>query len=302
MAGVLMGAPVVCLIGFGEVGQTLAANLRERGVELRAWDVLFPDPQSVPSRALAGSGVDAAPSAAAAIAGSGIVISAVTAADCTTVARTAASVLEEGAFFLDLNSVSPATKAAAAAAIEAGRGRYVEAAVMSPINPKGVRSPMLLGGPHAAAFLSLGRELGFAGTEIASDTIGRASATKMCRSVMIKGIEALLAESLLAARHYGVEAAVLESLRGLLPAADWRTLAHYMIGRSLQHGRRRAAEMREVAITVREAGIDPWMSSAAAERQDWAAAHAAALGRPTLEDMLDAILANIPAANGANAC
>lgn len=297
-----MSLPVTCLIGFGEVGQTLAADLRERKVLTRTWDILFANPESPPSRALAGSGVSAASSAADAITGAGVVISAVTATDCLAAARTAAPLLEPGAYYLDLNSVSPATKIAAGKAVAAGLGRYVEAAVMSPIDPKGVASPMLVGGPHAAAFLDLARRLGFTGTEIASDTIGRASATKMCRSVMIKGIEALMAESLLAARRYGVEAAVLESLKGLLPSADWPSLAKYMIGRSLQHGARRAAEMREVAITVREAGIDPWMSNAAVERQDWAAAHAAALGHQTLDGMLDAILAAIPRANGAREC
>ena len=297
-----MSAPATCLIGFGEVGQTLAGDLHARGLTVRAWDILFPDPQSVPSRALSAGNVGAAQSPADAIAGAQLVICAVTASDCLAAARTAAPLLADGAYFLDLNSVSPATKLAASQLLAAGRGRYVEAAVMSPISPKGSKSPILLGGPYANEFLPLAQSLGFAATEVSSDTIGRASATKMCRSVMIKGIEALLTESLLAARHYGVEATVLESLKGLLPAADWRTLSHYMIGRSLQHGRRRAAEMREVAITVREAGIDPWMSTASAERQDWAAAHSAARTRDTLEGTLDAILASLPRDAGARPC
>ena len=87
-----------------------------------------------------------------------------------------------------------------------------KAAVMSPIHPKRVASPMLFGGPHAAEFLPIARQLGFIGASVFSDQIGSASAAKMCRSVMVKGMEALLGESLLAARHYGVEDAVLESL------------------------------------------------------------------------------------------
>ena len=155
----------------------------------------------------------------------------------------------------------------------------------------GIASAMLLGRPHAAAFLPQARQLGFAGATVFSDIIGRASAAKMCRSAIVKGIEALLTESLLAARRYGVEDAVLESLRDILPVGDWRTLSRYMIGRSMQHGRRRAAEMREVAITVREAGVEPWMSRACAERQDWAAAREHADAHPSLNALLDAILA-----------
>jgi len=119
--------------------------------------------------------------------------------------------------------------------------------------------------------------------------------------VMIKGIEALLAESLLAARRHHVEETVLQSLHDLFPQDDWDRTATYMISRSLQHGRRRAEEMREVARTVAEAGIDPWMSDACAQRQEWAAAHAGARDRSPLAPLLDAVLAAMPAEGTENA-
>ncbi|MDE2053016.1 MAG: DUF1932 domain-containing protein, partial [Gammaproteobacteria bacterium] len=113
------------------------------------------------------------------------------------------------------------------------------------------------------------------------------------RSVMIKGLEALLTESLLAARHHGVDSAVLESLHDLLPAADWQRLADYMIGRSQQHGRRRGEEMREAALAVSEAGVEPLMSLACAARQDWAVAHRPGREPAGLAERLDAVLASI---------
>jgi 3-hydroxyisobutyrate dehydrogenase-like beta-hydroxyacid dehydrogenase len=303
VGGDVSSAQRICLIGFGEVGQRLAADLRSGGeLNLSAWDVLFADPGSAPSRALHGAEVRVGGNAADALAGANIVISAVTAAECVAAARSASASLAPGVLYLDLNSVSPRTKADAALAINVAGGRYVEAAVMSPIAPKGIASPILIGGPHAQAFLPVGRQLGFAGAEVFSEVIGRASAAKMCRSVMIKGIEALLTESLLAARRYGVESAVLASLGDLLPVADWPTRSRYMISRSLQHGRRRAAEMREVAVTVREAGIEPWMSAACAARQDWAAAYADAMRGDSLEAVLDAILASLPDRPGATTC
>jgi 3-hydroxyisobutyrate dehydrogenase-like beta-hydroxyacid dehydrogenase len=295
--------PAVCLLGFGEVGQVLGEDLGARGVRaLSAWDLLFADPSSIPSRGLAGGAVRAGRSAAEALAGATVVISAVTAAECVAAARGAARALAPGAIFLDLNSVSPKTKIEAAQAVTGGDGRYVEAAVMAPIAPKRIASPILLGGPAAADFAPLARELGFSGASVYSEVVGRASAAKMCRSVMIKGIEALLTESLVAARRYGVEDTVLESLHGLLPVGDWRALSRYMISRSLQHGRRRAAEMREVAITVAEAGLDPWMSTACADRQDWAANRAAAQEQQSLDAMLDAILASVAEPPGAPQC
>jgi hypothetical protein len=225
-----------------------------------------------------------------------VILSAVTAANCVPAAREAAAAIPPEAFYLDLNSVAPRTKRAAAAEIEATGGRYVEAAVMSPIGPQRMASPTLIGGAHAAAFEPLARELGFTGVQVFDATLGRASAAKMCRSVMIKGLEALLAESLLAARRHGVEQAVLESLRDLFPKEDWRRSAAYMISRSLQHGRRRAEEMREAAQAVAEAGLEPVMSLACATRQDWAAAHRPARESATLEALLDAILHSIGAA------
>lgn len=281
----------ICLLGFGEVGQTLAADFQAAGVtQLTAFDLLFEDPESACTRAAIEANVRVARDAAEAVATADLVVSAVTAAQDVAAARSVAGAMKANAYFLDVNSVSPGVKAESAALIDAGGARYIEAAIMSPINPKRVGSPMLFGGRHAAAFLPMARELGFSGAEVFSDQIGRASAAKMCRSVMIKGMEALLTESLLSARHYGVESTVIDSLRNLFPGTDWSTLARYMISRSLVHGRRRAEEMREVAQTIREAGLEPHMSAACAQRQDWAAGFREAASIEELDAMLDAVL------------
>ncbi len=161
---------------------------------------------------------------------------------------------------------------------------------MSSIGPRRIESPILLGGPHAEAFVPVAESLGFAGASYYSAEFGRASAAKMCRSVIIKGMEALITEALLPARRFGVESEVLESLHDLLPGVDWTSHARYLIARSLEHGTRRAEEMREVVETVREAGLEPLMSAACAGRQAWAPQFAAALGEASLADMLDAIL------------
>jgi 3-hydroxyisobutyrate dehydrogenase-like beta-hydroxyacid dehydrogenase len=266
----------IALIGFGEVGQTLAQDLAGKA-QLAAWDIAV-----TPDR----PGVRAASSAPDAVRDTELIISAVTADQDLAAAQSVGPL--NGAFFLDLNSCSPGQKVASAEAIQAAGGRYVEAAVMSPIGPKRIASPMLLGGPHAQDFLAAAESLGFTGATPYSEIIGQAAATKLCRSVIIKGVEALLTESLLAARHYSVEQVVLDSLSDLLPLPDWNKTAQYMISRSLEHGTRRAEEMREAARTVEEAGVAGLMSRAIAERQDWAAGHRRALS-PDLAAMLDAI-------------
>jgi 3-hydroxyisobutyrate dehydrogenase-like beta-hydroxyacid dehydrogenase len=195
-----------------------------------------------------------------------------------------------GAFYLDVNSVSPGMKQACSQIIDGAGGRYVEAAVMTPIAPKRIASSMLLGGPHTADFITRAQSLGLSGAKAFSAIIGQASATKMCRSIIIKGVEALLLESMVTARHYGIEKTVLDSLSDLLPVGDWDRLARYMISRALEHGTRRAEEMRESAKTVAEAGLVPLMAIATAEREDWAAAQKQALAQMNdLGAMLDAI-------------
>ncbi|HEY7641931.1 MAG TPA: DUF1932 domain-containing protein [Steroidobacteraceae bacterium] len=280
----------ICLLGFGEVGQALATDLIARGVTaLAAWDILFPVPDSPPRRAVVLVRKVRAATSAQAVEEADLVISAVTAAQDVAAARSVAPYLKRNAYFLDVNSVSPAVKVETSEIVAAAGGRYIEAAIMSPIHPKRAASPMLFGGPHASEFLPIARQLGFSSASVFSDRIGSASAAKMCRSVIVKGMEALLGESLLAARRYGVEDAVLDSLGSLLAKDDWPAQARYMISRSLIHGRRRAEEMREVARTIVEAGFEPRMSSACAVWQDWAAAHRAAAAREDLNDLLDAI-------------
>jgi 3-hydroxyisobutyrate dehydrogenase-like beta-hydroxyacid dehydrogenase len=133
-----------------------------------------------------------------------------------------------------------------------------------------IRVPLLLGGPCAGALQPLLVALGF-DAAVASDRLGVASATKMCRSVMIKGLEAMVIESFTAARACGVEDQVLASLAETFPGIDWETQGGYFFQRAIQHGRRRAEEMREAAETVREAGLEPWSAAGTAERQAWVA-------------------------------
>lgn len=281
----------VALLGLGEVGRTFAEDLRAAGTrDITTWDTAFAEPSSPASRNAAELAISPAASAPDAVRGVDLVVSAVTAAECVAAAESVLSGLSPGTWFFDLNSASPGHKRAAAAAVEAAGGRYVEAALMSPIGPRRIASPFLLGGPHARAFADVAPSLGITGAEVVSDEIGRAAATKLCRSVIVKGLESLLTESLLAARTFGVERDVLDSLPNILPPADWEAVAGYFVSRSLQHGRRRAEEMEEAAATVAEAGVEPHMARATVERQRWAAQFPEALDAGSTIGMVDAVL------------
>lgn len=257
----------LAIIGFGEAGQAIAAGLREEGVtEIAAWDILFPSPEGERLRhAAEATGVHIAASAQDAIRDADVVVAAVTAASSYEAAQSVAGNLTGAPFYLDVNSVSPGRKQATARLLGEG-ARYVDVAILSPIHPKRHKSPLLIAGPHADAVAPVLNALGMVFTIAGAET-GAAAAIKMVRSVMIKGLEALTLECFLAAQRAGVVEEVAASLRNNYPSLDWGKIAEYNIERMASHGGRRAAEMEEVADTLRELGVEPLMVNATVRRQ-----------------------------------
>lgn len=265
--------PRVAFIGFGEAGQAIATGLKGEGVSrIAAWDILFPDAAGAKLRA-AGErlGVRLAASAADAVANSDIVIAAVTAASSVAAAQSAAphlqdsSALKDAPYYLDINSVSPGRKIEVEALL-GGKARYLDVAVIAPIHPALHKTPMLVAGPHAEAAAPLLRELNMV-VSVTGAATGAAAAIKMIRSVMVKGIEAVTLECTLAAQRAGVLEPVLASLKNNYPGLDWGQVADYNIERMASHGERRAAEMEESALTLKELGLDPLMVEATVKRQ-----------------------------------
>jgi 3-hydroxyisobutyrate dehydrogenase-like beta-hydroxyacid dehydrogenase len=261
----------VGLVGYGEVGRILAEDLRAQGVTVHAFDLKLADEGGATMRAHAAAhGVVLRSSHATLAAHADLIVSAVTASQTLAVAQACGPHLRREGYFLDFNSASPGAKQRAAALIDVEGGRYVEAAVMTSIPPHRIRVPLLLGGAYAAELSPLLGALGFV-SRVASDRLGVASATKMCRSVVVKGLEAMVIESFTTARHYGVEDDVIASLQETFPGIDWARQAAYFFQRAIEHGRRRSEEVREVAVTVHDAGLTPWSAFGTAERQGWTA-------------------------------
>jgi 3-hydroxyisobutyrate dehydrogenase-like beta-hydroxyacid dehydrogenase len=261
----------VGLVGYGEVGRILAEDLRKQDVKVSAYDIKLDGEQAGPLRDHAGTfGVALASSHADLAAKADLIVSAVTASQAVPVAIACAPAVQKGAWFLDFNSASPGAKRRAADLIDGAGGRYVEGAVMTSVPPYRIKVPLLLGGGSARDLAPLLVELGF-DAKVASEQLGIASAVKMCRSVMIKGLEAMVIESFTTARAYGVEDAVLASLAETFPGINWEKQGAYFFQRVIEHGRRRSEEVREVAETVREIGLTPWSAQGTAERQAWVA-------------------------------
>lgn len=258
--------PAIGFIGFGEAGSHIAKGLHSEGLDhLYAYDI-----RDVRDRAgLHHTTVVDSPSALAASAD--ILISAVTADSALEAASTFQPLLSSNQLYADINSVSPALKQQIGSAIAKSGAAFVEVAVMAPVPPYAHRVPILINGDGAARFAEIMMPHGMR-MEIVSGQIGSAAAVKMCRSIVVKGLEAIMFECVMSAARYDADDRVFASLNESFPGIDWKKLANYMVGRVVLHGERRAHEMEEVAEMLRSIGIDPIMAEATARRQAWSAA------------------------------
>jgi len=265
--------PRIGFVGFGEAGFHIAGGLRAAGVSrITAFDINANTPglgEKIRSRA-AETGVRLAESNPELTSSADIVISVVTANQALEAARQNAPGLRPEQLYADLNSVSPALKQTIDRVISGTGAQFVEVAVMAPAPPYGHKVPMLVGGAGGAEFIDRLRPFGMQ-MEFTSTRVGEAAATKMCRSIIVKGMEALLTECVLGASRYGAEERVFASLTETFPGINWSEMATYMVGRVVVHGERRAREMEEVAETLRSCGVDPIMAEATVRRMDWSA-------------------------------
>lgn len=258
----------IAFIGFGEVGQAFSRGLLANGAAgIQAYDLLFGcDAGRRLEDAAQRIGVSCGASASEACSRAPYVFSAVTADRAEAVAIEAAGWLKPGQVFVDVNSAAPSTKQRAAKAIEASGADYVEAAVMAPVLKPGHAVPILAGGPKAQAAAETLNRLGMKLTPV-SESFGRASAMKLCRSIVIKGLEALMVDCAAACEAWDVKDPVFASLGATFPSIDFHALAADMRERVATHGIRRAAEMREAAEMLAAAGLDPGLASAVANAQ-----------------------------------
>ena len=256
-------------IGFGEAARAFKASLGAGDTApcFAAYDIL-----------LESEGADGACADAMREHGVAIALPAQTLADCDWVfsavtadqsleaARAACAWLRPSTVYLDINSVSPDRKRDSAALVARAGAVYLDMAVMAPVHPRGHRTPVLIAGPTDPAMLERLDALGFS-YEIVADEAGAATAIKMVRSMFVKGLEAITVEALLAAHATGCLDYVVRSISGSYPGLGFADLAGYHFERSLRHGTRRAAEMRESAATFAALGLNGALGAAIADTQ-----------------------------------
>ena len=250
-------------IGFGEAARAFVASLAEAdpGLGFVAYDILLEGPEAAAMRAAMAERSVAVAETPAGLVGADWIVSAVTADQSLEAVEALAPHLVQGQLVIDINSVSPERKRATAALVAGtAAAGYLDMAVMAPVHPHGHRTPVLVAGPVVP---DLGR-LGFE-HRVVGDAPGAATAIKMVRSLFVKGLEAITVETLLAAEASGCFEEILASLSGSFPALGWPEFADYQFERTLRHGARRAAEMRESAATLQALGLQGALAREIAE-------------------------------------
>jgi len=247
-------------------GRHLRANCWRAGdVVVAAYDILFDS--GPPAERAHQTGVTAARNAAQAAREADVVISAVTADAMLDVAREAQTYLKAGQHFFDINSASPSTKTRAAEIVNKTGAHYIEGAVMAAVLAPGIAVPILAGGVAAADFAACMNAIGM-NIRAVSIEYGRASAMKLCRSIVVKGLEVVSVECGRAAAFFDVADEVFGSLEATYAGMGWAALAENSLERVSNHGLRRAAEMREAAEIIADMGLDPALARAIADAQE----------------------------------
>jgi 3-hydroxyisobutyrate dehydrogenase-like beta-hydroxyacid dehydrogenase len=236
----------VAVLGLGEAGGRLAADLVAAGCTVRGWD---------PARAP--EGIENAESPIAAVAGADVVLSVNAATVALKVAERVAEALDGAALYADLNTGSPGLKRELAEALPV---QFVDVALVGVVPSTGLETRTLASGEGAERFAELFRPLGMP-VEVVGASPGDAAGLKLLRSVFMKGIAAAAIESLAAAEEAGVEAGVRAEIASVLG----EPLLERLLAGSRLHAARRVEEMHAAAAYVETLGVEPRVSTAAAE-------------------------------------
>lgn len=260
------------IIGFGEAGRVFGRALSDAGCNVSAFDIQQNEvaKHTEFTAAAKNAGVSLVDAAREAALNKSLVLSTVTADQTINAARSVANAIPESSIYLDLNSTSSDIKISAAKLIEGADAHYVDGVAMDTVANFGAKVPMLASGVAANEVSEKLNALGFNMRPV-SDELGQASTIKMLRSVVVKGLEALLAEATLGAERAGVTSELFSSLAHTYPGIDWPKETSYHLCRMALHGKRRAAELRASARTLMALGVDPFIANAIVQRQQWSA-------------------------------
>ena len=244
---------IIAILGIGEAGSTLARDLIAAGIQVRGWD---PEPRMIPD------GLDFAASNPAAASGADIVLSVNWASVAMDVATEVAPVLQPGQLYADLNTAAPQLKRDIAPIIDTTGALFVDAALMDPVPPKGLRTQVYASGTGAEIFAQKMTPLGMPVTYLDREA-GNAATHKLVRSIMYKGVAAVIIECLEAADALGMTEYARAQMLKII--CDGPMIDRFVSG-SIKHAKRRVEEMEAVVEMLNSIGVSSFTSQASIKR------------------------------------
>ena len=257
-------------IGFGEAAFNIAKGLKGEGLDgIMAFDKFWkgaPGSELIGKRA-AEAQVKLFPSLQELVESSEMVVSAVSADMAVSLAKDSKPFLKAGKIYVDINATSPKTKQEIDEIISPV-ALFVDCAVMGPVPTYKHKVPVSVSGKGAKLFFETMSPYGMNITFMDAPA-GSASASKMFRSIFMKGFVTLLLEMLVAAQKYRVEDDVLLSVKETLTAGPLLEVVNGLLGRGVIHSERREHEMDEVIATLEALKVDGTMSKATKAKLRW---------------------------------
>lgn len=242
----------IAVLGLGEAGSHFANDLAALGARVTGWD-------PAPKRALDGR-VMLANSNAAAAQGADVILSVNLSAASEGIAAEVLEVLTPRQVYVEMNTSSPQQKTMVYHILQPSGVQFVDLAIMAPVPPKGIHTPFLASGPGAfllqQKFLALGITV-----QVLGETVGDASMRKLLRSIVYKGVAAVICEALEAGRAFGLENYIRQQVSSVIGGND--LLIDRFEQGSYEHAERRIHEMEAVVHMLQEKGMEPLMSAAA---------------------------------------
>ncbi|WP_413248311.1 DUF1932 domain-containing protein [Sinomonas flava] len=240
------------VIGLGEAGRTYAHALQSLGHDVLGYDVApIPTPE-----------LPRAASMAEAVGQADVVIVMTTARASLPVARDAAPHLAPGTVYADFTSAAPSAKLALEQVLPVGV-QAADIAILGPVISLGASTPLMAAGPGAARIAEVMRPVG-APVEVVHGALGDAMAHKLLRSIVMKGLAAVVCEAVEAGHRAGYEEWVRGQIAAELAGDGQATIDRFITG-SAKHAARRADEMAVVADYCQALGAPSHMSAAAHE-------------------------------------
>jgi 3-hydroxyisobutyrate dehydrogenase-like beta-hydroxyacid dehydrogenase len=243
----------VAVLGLGEAGSLIAADLALTGVRVRGYD---------PITDRSANGIDRCHDPLEAVQNADVILSLNWSSTSLEAAQSVLAALRPGMIFADLNTAAPTKKLEVAAMVTPTGAGFADVALMNPVPGNGLRTPALASGPESLEFARLFSELGMPVESIGPE-VGAAAARKLARSIFYKGLAACVGEALEAASHLGCEKWLFENIGQTLEAMGSTTVERLLEG-SRVHAVRRSEEMQAAAQMLRDLNLNPHMADATA--------------------------------------